>query len=72
MADKKPALKEYMIGVFVKAWVDVPVLAESLENALVKANELKGDRIFKAMTKGTNDYNHKIIQVYDPNFDLEA
>jgi len=63
-------LKSYNVGAAIGVWCGCEVKAASLEDAVVQAKALK----FNDFLEGDDitDYNMQIIQVYDPNFNIDV
>lgn len=59
-----PKNKEFNVSIALKIWVDVTVTAETFEQALIKGNELKLDKVLNSAHNGCNDSSMKVTGVY--------
>ncbi len=59
-----PKKKEFNVSIAAKLWVDVPVLADTLEEALNKAHEIKIDKILNSAHNGCIELSTKVTGVY--------
>ena len=61
--------KEFTVGFFLKQWVEATIVAESLEDALAVGRKLTIDDVL-SLHVDTNDSSIKVIQAYDPDFEI--
>jgi hypothetical protein len=62
--------QEYMVGMFIKLWLDVPIKATTFDAAVEKSKTITlEDCVTIKAGRSYNDYGFKVVQVYDPDFD---
>lgn len=66
------ARRKFYVNICAKVWTEVPVLAESLEEALMLGRDIPLEKSLKhGIDKGFIDCNQKVISVNDPKFNTE-
>lgn len=67
MATKKITKMKFSVGGFVRIWSEVEITAATIDEALTKSKDLKIDDFLAGRY---NDHSVRVINVYDPDFEI--